>query len=385
MRREYLCLCYATVALLLFSAVATAQVGPLRGRVSFKLASGELLPIEGAVVDVFRTDLPAKYQTTTDKEGRFIFAGLPFAGSYILSISAPNTRPEAIPDVKAGREIEYEITLEPGDGKRLTLEEARARAEEHRIAGEPYETLGRSFKAGNEALNAKRFDEAIKQYDKGIMAVPDQLALQPALWANKSVALRSRGVEQYNASVTAKDEATKTAKVEAARRDFRDAVEAATKAVEILRIQIAPTDPNELRSYNNNKYFALAARVEALRHFVVLADASQADAALSAFQEYIEAESDPYKRTKARLDAARMLLDVDLADRAVEEFQRILLIEPDNLEALFGAGVALYRSGNKNRFSEATEYLQKFVDRASDAHPMKQRAKETLENLRASR
>jgi hypothetical protein len=71
MRRKYICICRAVIALLLLSAVVSGQVGALSGQVQSKLANGEAIPVEGATIDVFRTDLPGKYHTATDKTGKF--------------------------------------------------------------------------------------------------------------------------------------------------------------------------------------------------------------------------------------------------------------------------------------------------------------------------
>jgi tetratricopeptide (TPR) repeat protein len=392
MQRKYICICGAAITLLLLSVAASGQVGALSGYVQFRLANGEAVSVEGATIDVFRTDLPGKYHTTTGKTGKFVFAGLPFAGVYLLTVSAPDARPQAISNVKAGRDIEYEITLEPGDGKQLTLEEARALVSGLRLSEEGAakdrervettdDILNRTFKAGNEALRARQFDEAVKQFDEGIAAAQDQLALQPAFWVNKSVALRSRGVEKYNSSFISRDEAAKAPQMEAAKKEFRDAADAAAKAVEILKMQAAPTDPVALKNYEASKYFALASRAEAMRLFVKV-DPAQASTGLAVFQEYIETETDPARKSGARLEAAVMLLDANATDQAIEEFQKILAAEPDNLEATFGMGRALYQSGNKNRFSEAEHYLQRFINNAPDTHPMKQAAQEILEQLR---
>ncbi|HEY9501701.1 MAG TPA: carboxypeptidase-like regulatory domain-containing protein, partial [Pyrinomonadaceae bacterium] len=64
------------------SAVPTfAQVGELRGHV-YMQADGKKVPLADAQIDVFRTDVNAKYNTKTNKKGEFVFAGLPFVGIY---------------------------------------------------------------------------------------------------------------------------------------------------------------------------------------------------------------------------------------------------------------------------------------------------------------
>ncbi|HYE64594.1 MAG TPA: carboxypeptidase regulatory-like domain-containing protein [Pyrinomonadaceae bacterium] len=410
MHRKYFLISLAAVAVLLLSNIAvSAQVGQLRGRVMLKQADGTSTPVEGAIVDVFRTDLPGKYETKTKKKGEFVFAGLPYVGTYIISVSAPNAQPNFLPNIKVGRDIDYEITLDPGNGRRLTQEEARSLAAGSAPSGgggeraedrakreelmrknaeieaknkkilEANEIVARTFKAGNEALMAKRYDEAITQYDEGLVADPEQIALL----TNKSIALRARGVERYNAAIQSKDDSAKTSGLEAARKDFRESAEAATKAAELAKAQPAPTEPAAQASLNSNKLAALSARAEAMRLFVTKGDPSQADAGIAAFQEYIAAESDPAKKAKAQIDAGNMLLDAGQATKALDEFQKVLAADPENVDATLGAGLALFQTGEKTNFQEAANYLQRFVDKAPDTHSLKSSAKEALDYLKS--
>src|ERR1700741_3211294 len=108
------------------SLTAVAQVGELRGHVWMQQADGQKVPVADAQIDVFRTDMSAKYDTRTNKKGEFVFAGLPFVGTYVVAASHPTARPNWVPGVKAGRDIPCEITVTPGDGKRLTFDEIKA-------------------------------------------------------------------------------------------------------------------------------------------------------------------------------------------------------------------------------------------------------------------
>src|SRR5215213_1772067 len=116
------------VAILVASAslTAVAQVGELRGHIWMQQADGQKVPLADAQIDVFRTDMSAKYNTKTNKKGEFVFAGLPFIGTYTVAASHPTAAPNFVPGVKAGREIPVDITLGAGNGKRLTYEEIKA-------------------------------------------------------------------------------------------------------------------------------------------------------------------------------------------------------------------------------------------------------------------
>src|SRR5918999_4724893 len=87
------------VAILVVSASisAVAQVGELRGTVMMQQADGQKVPLADAQIDVFRTDITGKYNTKTNKKGEFVFAGLPFVGTYVVAASHATASPNFIP------------------------------------------------------------------------------------------------------------------------------------------------------------------------------------------------------------------------------------------------------------------------------------------------
>ena len=427
------------VAILLVSASisAVAQVGELRGTVMMKQADGQKVPLADAQIDVFRTDIKGEYKTKTNKKGEFVFAGIPFVGTYVVAASHPTARPNFMPGVKAGRGVPVEIEVNPGDGKRLTFEEIKnaggaavapatsggpsssggggggeseadkaKRAELERKNKEIEEgnkkieaanaTIARTFKAGNEALVAataaskakngevaiQKYSEAITQFDEGLAADSEQ----PAILTNKAVALKGRGVERYNAMIQNKslDDEGKKGMLLSAQADFKAAAEASTKAVTLIKALPVPTDPAELARYNGNKYASHLTQSESMRLFVSKVDGTQAPAGVTAFKDYIAVETDPAKKTKAQLDLAQMLLDSGAADKAFTEYEAILATAPDNADANFGAGMALYAQQDKAKYQEAANYLQKFVDKAPAGHQFKDEAKLILDDMKAS-
>ena len=426
---------FLAIAILVASAAVTsvAQVGELRGHVWMQQADGQKVPLAGAAIDVFRTDVTAKYNTTTNKKGEFVFAGLPFVGVYTVAASHPTAQPNFVTGIKVGREIPCEITVTPGNGKRLTPEEVKSATPSNTGGGSPgassggggesaaekakreelikknkeieegnkkieaaNEVIGRTFKAGNEALGAAsaaskaknsdealaKYTEAVTQFDLGLAADPEQ----PAILTNKAVALKGRGVERFNTTITSKtlDDAGRSAGLQTAKDDFKAAAEASTKAVTLLKAQTVPTDPAEVARYNANKYAAMLTNAEAMRLFVSKADPTQAEAGLAAFKDYLAVETDPAKKAKGQLDMAQMLLDSGAADKALAEFKTILSSQPDSPEANLGAGLAVYAAGDKAKFQEAANYLQHFVDVAPDTNPMKDDAKAILTELKNS-
>lgn len=437
MRRSYLLNLITLAILLLFTAVtASAQTDQMRGTVKMVGADGQQTPVAGAAVDVYRTDMKSDYHTKSDKKGEWVFAGLPFVGTYTVAISAPGASPMAKAGVKARRDVPIDVLLTPGDGKKLTEAEALAaskgpatttsngggdtsaadKAKAAEIAKKNAEiskenekianankVIADSFKAGNTALLAgneadrankrdeaiKLYGDAIQQYDTGVAADPEHPGIG-SLLTNKSAALRSRAVDKYNAAIQSKDEASRAAGIEAAKADFSAAAETANRAVELINKTPAATDPAEQKQQATNKYFALLARAESMRLFVIKVDSTKASDATKAYEEYAAVETDPAKKLKAQKDFAQMLFETagDQAgyERAIAEYNKILEKTPDDPDSLLRIGQAMFNIGalnnnDKAKYQEASNYLQRYVDKAPDSQ-LRTEAKELIETMK---
>jgi len=305
--------------------------------------------------------------------------------------------------------------MSPGNGRRLTLDEIRklgsgsnsgggtkssgesgsdkAKREElmkknaeieekNKKAGEVNEVLGRTFKAGQAAMAAKNYDEAIKQFDEGIAADPEQAVL----FTRKADAYRMRGVDRFNAAIQSKDAAAKTSGLDTAKQDFKQSAEVATKAVELVKKETAGADAAAQTAQSQRKLAALLSRAESMRLFVSKVDQTQADAGMSAYQEYLAAETDAVRKTKAERDAAQMLFDANAFDKALVAYQKILEVNPDDLEALLKSGLALFNIGamntDKAKYQEAANYLQRYVEKAPDTDTNKADARAIIDNLK---
>jgi tetratricopeptide (TPR) repeat protein len=407
---------FRTVALALAlaacSVVASAQVTQVSGKVTLKQADGAVVPVADAVVDIYRTDVKQQYQVKTNKKGEYMHAGIPFVGTFTLAVSAPGARPSFQSGLRFTHTQTQDFTLEPGDGSRLTLDQIRqfsasaggggggaaaapSESKEDKAAREEREkkvkeieaknaeitksneVISRTFKAGNEALNAGRFDEAIAAYNEGIAARPDE----PALLTNLSEALRRRGVDRYNAAIKASDNAAKTQGLDAAKKDWSDAASMSLKAVETTKTSSA-TEPQQQQIYAQNRLAALSIRAQAMRLVATKVDQTQAPAAWAAYEEYLGVEADPAKKSKARSEALQMLFDAGAMDQAVTEARKVITENPDDVDANRILGLALFASGDKAKYQEAANFLQRYVDKAPDTDPLKVSAKESLTYLK---
>ncbi len=422
-RKNYL-ISFLTIALFLMgSIVAFAQNAPIRGRVELTKKDGTKVPVAGAVVEVYRIDVKTKFDPgKTDKKGIFAFAGLPFGAQLVLSISAPNINPEIQGGIKAGME-DILIPVTEGDGKRWTEEEVRQaiaagssnksteltaeqkKTEAERLkqiaeienrnkkAEDTNKIVNAALQEGNKAYQAKNYDLAIAKFEEGYNADQTFVGSAPVMLNNKAAAMINRGTDTFNASVKA-DTATKATALASVKQDFADAVSTSDKALEVLK-DATSTDANTQKDYELNKFKALLNRKNAYRLLAQTgADRTKGKEALTAFQEYIAAETDPAQKSKAQIDLAQTLQDSDEYELAIAEFKKILEVDPNNVDALVGAGLNMVTAGyllldtdaakGKTQLQEAANYLQKFVDVAPPTHKLLASVKESIADLKAT-
>jgi hypothetical protein len=399
------------------SVIATAQMTQISGKVTLKQANGSEAPVAGAQIDIYRTDIKWEDHIKTNKKGEYQHAGIPFVGTYTIIVSAPGARPSFLTAIRFSARPVNDFTLDPGDGMRPTLEQLKAAAtgggggkkaaaatptesKETKAAREELErknreieegnkkieegntVVTRTFKAGNDALNATppRYDEAVTQFKEGLASRPDEAALL----INLSEALRRRGVDRFNVAIKSTDNDAKAQGFDAAKKDWTEAAQAASKAVEIVNTA-SPNGANvNQSSFAQNKIAAINTRALAMRFVATKVDQTQAQAALAANQAMIEAEVDPAKKAKYKGETLQMLFDAGAIDLVTAEAQKTLAENPDDVDANRIMGLALFASGDKAKFQQAANYLQRYVDKAPDTDPLKMSAKESLDYLKTA-
>lgn len=420
-RKSLISFIFAGIVVFIGGVAVFAQNAPVSGTVELLKADGTRSPVEGALVEVFRTDIKASSPPAkTNKRGEFNFAGLQLGWTFILSVSAPGAAPTYMPNVKAGQE-RLLITMSPGDGTRWSDAEARAQAAKPKVAaGSPEavqnteemkkaqadyeakkkevedknkkasqvnEIVTAALKAGNEAFAAKNYDVAIVKYDEGIAADPTFVGSAPIFYNNRGIALRTRGVDYYNAGIKATDVAMKVENAGKAKKDFADAAAGYLNSWNVLKNAPA-ADVSDKANFDSNKLGTLRGSIEVYQMAVRTeqVDQSVIDAAKVIIPEYMQVETDPAKKAAANLAFADLYRVVGDSDNAIIAYKAILETSPDNPDALVGAGLSLvnigYINNDKTKLQEGSNLLQKFVGIAPDTNKYKADALALIDTLK---
>lgn len=415
-QKNYFTFLIAIALFLTGSATVFAQSSPIRGQVLLKKADGTKEPVAGALIDIYRIDVNAKLPSgKSDKKGYFTFAGIPVGHRFVLAVSAPNIKPEIAPDIKSGMD-NIIINVLPGDGRVLTEKEVRDAlasgsgtaqnaqpTEEQKKALAEYEKqvaevgeknkkiqnaneiINKAVEEGRKAFETKNYDLAIAKFSEGVEADPEFAGTAPVLLNNKALAEVTRATDNYNLALKG-DPAARITSLETVKKDYQNAVADSERAIAILKTADA-TDPAVKKSYDAVRLVALTNRKEAYRLMIKTgADRTKSKEMALAFQEYLDAETDPAKKSAGQLAFAEALLDAQEFEQAIVEFEKVLTADAANVEALAGAGFSLvnvgYISNDKTKFQQGANYLQKFAEIAPDSHKYKADAKSLLETLK---
>jgi tetratricopeptide (TPR) repeat protein len=228
------------------------------------------------------------------------------------------------------------------------------------------------YEEGDKALREKRYTDAVTAYDACLKLTPDDVFIL----TNKSVALRHRGAETYNAGIKKTEDEGKAAGIDAGKRDLNEAATVSGEAVRVARSSI-PIDLLYRLSVNEIKLAIFLNHAETMR-VVATVDGSRSEEAIAAMREYIALETDTGRNVAMQLAVNKLLLTSGKGAEALDGYRELLDEDPDSLEATLGVGLALSQSGDEDQFKQAKPYLQRFVERAPDSHPMKADVIQTL-------
>lgn len=390
----------SVVALMLAAAIsASAQTEPTTIRVQ---TADTKAPVAQATVDLYRLDMGGTMSGKTDKSGSITFAGTFAAAEYMIVASAPNFAAGFIDKVRTGT-AGIVISLRAGDGSRPTKAQAfealknttapqqtqsaeltaeqKAQLEKENAAiaaveaknaksKADFDTASKLINEGASAFSAKNFDLAIAKYDEGIAAVPDFPGITPRFLINKGTAHRVRASLLNNQVASSKEMSPteKAANYAKVQKDLADSVVAYSKSWAMVKDSstVAATNASLAKTMEGFRDETITASIESFR---IAAQIKRVDDALLApakamIPSIVEKQTDAAKRAEALAvfgDVLRMTGDFD---GATAEYRKALEIQPENAEALFGAGMSLIMSGyeakDKVKYQEAANYLGKF-------------------------
>ena len=404
-----------------------SQSAPVNGTVLLKKADGTVEGVANALIEVYRVDIKSGFPSAkTNKKGEFNFAGIPFGGTYVFSVSAPNCAPTIFPNVKAGQE-KLVITMSPGDGSKLTevdvrkeaaiaktntgtgtgssappelsAEEKKAQAEfakknaeiteKNKKTQAADETARKSNEEGNAALKAENYDLAITKFSEGVAAVPDYVGSTPIILNGKILALKARGFKIYREGATQPNLDVRKAKFEEANKSYDEALASFQNAVDVIKNAEAATDPAEQKRRDQLKadLYALATEIHRLKA-VGGVDTTKAAEANTVITAYVALENDPVKKLGGQMALGDIMRLTGDLPSAVAAYRHVLEMKADHPEAMAYLGLSLFAQGaavipeDKEKEQEGLNYMQKYTEIAPVAATDSQSVKEIKESVK---
>ncbi len=193
-------------ASLLLSTLCAAQSVALQGDV--KGEDGK--PVQGAVIKIERTDIKQNWSTKTDKKGHYFYGGLGINGTYNVTVEVGGKQVDGMSGVKPGAasgEVNFDLKAAaaraaaakagaapaaPAPDERSMTPAQKAAFEKQKKENEAAiaknKELNDAFNAGMQAVDAKQWDAAIEQFEKGVQLAP----VQHVIWSHLADAYAGR-------------------------------------------------------------------------------------------------------------------------------------------------------------------------------------------------
>lgn len=394
--------CLVALALVL-TASAFAQNGPIEGTVRVKGADGPAKPVEGATVTIYRTDIKGQWEVKTDKNGRYVRLGMPLAGTFIVVFSGPGLQPAFLNNVRLVQSSIVDMTLNPGDGSTLTLEQVKGMLGGAK-GGAPTQSQQPQVSAADRAKAQKEKDEyekAVKEskeiqesfeqarvrYNGGIelMKTNNYSAALPEFEAASNVDT-SKHVEflrlayKANANIAEAhyqvgvDMFNKKQKPEA-KEHFEKATASVNRA-----IQMASTDTAE-PNINNDLlvYYGIYAK-NALLLIEHYGQADKVPTIVALLDKAIALDAtNKNKWTVMKGDAYRY---AGMSEEATTTYKAAIAADPMNVDAMYGLGLTLIASSETKVIQEGANALGDFVAKAPATDRRVPIVKEALEAVK---
>jgi tetratricopeptide (TPR) repeat protein len=337
------------LAFLFLSLPAFAQTSVIEGVV--KDPDGK--PVQGAIVNIDRTDIKGHYTVKTDKKGHYGHYGLPLGGKYDISVTIDGQVKDKMTGVPTkGDPTTLDFNLKnqqaaapagaapgaPGaapaaEADRSMTKEQKAELEKQQKAREAAlaknKELNDAYTAGRTALDAKMYDAAIEGFSKAAM-IDDK---QVAIWSGLADAYV--GAASTKSGTEASDL-------------YDKGFDAYRKAIELK--------PDDAAYYNN---FALA-----------LAKDKKIEEAKTNLDK--AAQLDPPGAGKYFYNMGALLVNSGQNEAAGEEFKKAITADPTYADAQYQYGVYLASKANTDASGKiiaapgTTEALQKYLELKPD-------------------
>jgi tetratricopeptide (TPR) repeat protein len=298
------------LAFIFLALPAFAQTSVIEGVV--KDPDGK--PLQGAVVNIDRTDIKGHYTVKTDKKGHYGHYGLPLGGKFDISVLVDGQVKDAMKGVPtSGMPQTVDFNLKnaqasaaapgapPQEADRgmtkAQKEEFDKQAKAREAALAKNKELNDAYQAGRTALDAKMYDAAIEGFNKAAMLDDKQVAI----WSGLADAyVGAAGAKPAEASAL-----------------YDKAFDAFRKAIELK--------PDDAAYYNN---FALA-----------LAKDKKIDDAKTNLDK--AAQLDPPGAGKYFYNMGALLVNSAQNEAAGDEFKKAIAADPTYADAQYQYGVYL--------------------------------------------
>jgi tetratricopeptide (TPR) repeat protein len=390
-------------ALAFLSTAVFAQTAQVEGTVKLKGADGSTKPAAGVLIDIYRIDIKGHFDIKTDKNGHFVRLGLPLQGNYLFVFSGPGATPTWMNNVRISQMPVVDTTLDAGDGRTLTFEEIQKQIAQQKAGGgaPAAKTLSPADKAKAEAAqremesNAKEgkalqetFDMAVKHFNEGVKlktannyeAALSEFEQSTMLDPGKNknfveIAHRSNAQVAETHYQLGADKFNKKDR-NGAKPHFEQAVTSINKAIAVA--SAVPDDPsvnNDLITY----YSILEKNAQ-----ILVENYNEANLVDDTAKSLDKAQTidTPQNKNKWLVLKAKLYFAAGRSDEAVAVYESVLAGDPNNIDSLFGLGLALVATGEKVQVQKGANTLADFVSKAPANDPRVPIVKEALEGVK---
>lgn len=392
-----------SLVLVLTSTIVSAQSGQVEGTLKLKTEDGSKKFVVGALIDIYRTDIKGHWTVKTDKNGHFIILGLPLAGTYLFIASGPGAAPTYLNNVRISQMPVVDLTLDPGDGRSLTLEQVQAAIGQTKGAAGP-SGAGRAgpppdkakLEAAQKEQEAKlqeskelqaNFDQAVKHFNTGTelkgagnyQGALTEFEQAATIDITKNKAFIEVG-HRSNAQIAetlyhmAADLFNKKDR-EGAKPLFKRSIGAANKAIEVA------SSATEEANIKNDliTYYSILAKIA---HVLVenYGEVGLIDDTVKSLEK--AEELDTVNKLQWQIHRGNLYRSGGRTDEAVDLYKKVLAVDPNNLDALYNLGLALLGSTDKEKIQQSVNALADFVSKAPATDKRVADAKATIDAIK---